>query len=121
EHYREIEHTGDILDVKRVVAQLLHRVFERRAVAVLDLGPAGDPRLDRVPLLVERDLLRELLDEKTAFRARPHEAHVAAQDVVELRQLVEARLADEAADAGDAIVAGLRPEPLGAPFSVLAR
>ena len=43
-------------------------------------------------------------------RARPDQAHLALQDVPELRQLVEARVAQEAADPGDPrVVVELQP------------
>ena len=51
----------------------------------------------------------ELLHELRPLRPRADEAHVAAQHVEDLRQLVDAHLADEAADARDAIVVGRRP------------
>src|SRR5690606_29308965 len=59
--------------------------------------------------LVVLDLLFQLGDELRAFRSRPDQAHVAAQHVPQLRQLVDAYLADEAPDAGDAIVFLARP------------
>ena len=52
-----------------------------------------------MPGLVLLELVRER-------RARPDERHVAAQHVPELRQLVEARLAQEASDRRDPRVAG---------------
>src|SRR5437764_12708075 len=109
-----------MLDVVEVVAQLFHGVLARGAVAVLHLRPPGEARLDGVALLVERNLLRQLLDEERAFRTRPDEAHVAADDVPQLRQLVEAGLADEAADAGDAVVAVAGPDRRAALLGVLA-
>ena len=39
-------------------------------------------------------------------RTRPDDAHIAAQDIDELRQLVERVLAQEAAEAGDAGIVG---------------
>jgi hypothetical protein len=39
------------------------------------------------------------------MRARPHHAHVALENVEELRQLVDTGSPDESADAGDAVVA----------------
>ena len=51
--------------------------------------------------------LGELLDEVWALGARADEAHVAVEDVPDLRQLVEAGSADKGADARDArIVVG---------------
>ena len=56
------------------------------------------PGLDDQPLPVLRDLLAELLEEGGPDRARADDAHVAAQHVPELRQLVEVREAQDAAE-----------------------
>src|SRR5262249_57898794 len=93
-----------------VVPQLLHRVLDARAVAVLDLRPAGDARPDGVTLHVEGDLARELLDEERTFGPRADEAHVALEDVPELGQFVEPRHPDEAADPRHAFVFVARPD-----------
>src|SRR5205085_4283894 len=49
-------------------------------------------------------------DEDGAFGSRPDEAHIAANDVDELRQLVNAQLAYEATDARDARIILTRPD-----------
>ena len=51
-----------------------------------------------VPQVVVGDRLPELLDEDRALRPRPDQAHVAAQDVEELGQLVDIRVAEPIAD-----------------------
>src|SRR2546423_13051681 len=72
-----------------------HPFLEGDLIASGDLPDASEPRPDRqppaLPALVERDLLRQR-------RTRADDAHVAAQDVDELRQLVDAVLAQETAD-----------------------
>src|SRR6185503_14111918 len=45
----EVEQEAHVLDVVEVVAQLLLRILDRRAVRVAHLGPTREPRLDRVP------------------------------------------------------------------------
>ena len=57
----------------------------------VDVEPACGPARDLVGLVEDE-------------RPRADEAHLAAQHVPELRQLVEAALAQERADAGDARV-----------------
>ena len=52
-----------------------------------------------MPVVIGRDLVVE-------GRARADHAHVAAQDVEELRQLVQAPLAQKAADSSDTVVVG---------------
>src|SRR5215510_16559250 len=68
---------------------------------------------------VELNLFAQLLDEERAFGARPDEAHLAAQDIDELRNLVQAGFANESADTGDARVAVLRPLRPAVFFGVL--
>ena len=68
------------------------------------LPEAGDPGLGvehapAVPGLVLLDLVRQR-------RARPDQRHVASEHVPELRQLVEARLAQEAAERRHARIVG---------------
>src|SRR5882762_4485075 len=69
---------------------------------------------------VIRDLFRELVDELRALRARPDEAHVPAQHVENLRQLVDAQLSDHRADACDAWIRLLRPLGLAVALRVRA-
>ena len=67
--------------------------------------PSRDARLHAVPLVVAVDALLEVLDELRALGSRPDDAHLAAEDVEELRQLVDRRRAQERADARSAVVA----------------
>src|ERR1700712_4004989 len=68
------------------------------AAKSVDLGPAGNARLDPVTMDVTRyDLLIKIVMLK-GMRTRSHYRHVAAQHVEELRQLVEARAAQESAN-----------------------
>ena len=71
------------------------------------------PALHLVAQHVARDLAAELLDEDRPLGTRPDEAHVAAQHVPELRQLVEAGAAQEGAEARAArvVAAPSRPAP----------
>src|SRR5688572_20401353 len=70
-------------------------------------------------LAVERDLPGQLLDEPRTFGPRPNQAHVATQNVPQLRNLVEPGLAHEAADRRNArvLVAGA-PHRAGARLGV---
>ncbi len=64
-----------------------------------------------MPLVVVRDHLAQLLDEVRTLGAGPHEAHVAPEHVPQLRQLVEPRLAHQAAEPGDPrVVLARRPD-----------
>src|SRR5207237_161190 len=95
---RQVEEQRLALDVVEVVLELLQHVLRRRAVLAAHLRVTGDAGLHVEALLEERHLLIELLDEDGPLGARADHAHVAAEDVPELRELVETRLPDEAAD-----------------------
>src|SRR5712691_3104079 len=109
-HDNRVECQALVLDVVKLVLQLLPRVFDRRAVRIFDLRPAGQARRDQMSLFVIRNFLRQLRHEMRALRTRADKAHVAAQDVPELRDLVHANLAYEATHARHAIVFCLRPD-----------
>src|SRR5512141_1083978 len=90
----DVEEQRVVLDVVKIVLQFLNGVVERRTVVIADLRPPGHAGLDAVPYGVIRYLARELVDEVGALGPRPDEAHVADQDVDELRELVDAELPD---------------------------
>src|SRR5262245_48569886 len=82
--------------VRDVVEVILNALPQRGVAApAVDLRPAGDPRLDPMPGHVAGDAVRELLDEHRTFRARSYQAHVAEQNVDELRQFIERGLPKE--------------------------
>src|SRR5215212_5953011 len=60
-------------------------------------------------LFVERNLLRQLGHEMRPFRTWAHKAHLAFQDVPELRNLVDSNLTYDPTDACSASVALTRP------------
>src|SRR6185369_17313134 len=62
-----------------------------------------------MPLFVERNLFGQLGHEMRTFRTWANEAHLALQNVPELRNLVHANLANDAAHARRAGIAFLRP------------
>src|SRR5436853_5077252 len=85
----------------------LHHLLEGDARPAEHLPRPGEARGQVEPSLAPAvDLLRQ----RRGHRPWPHEAHVALQDVPELRQLVDARAPEEAAHARDARVV-LEQEP----------
>ena len=107
----EVEEHRPVLDVEEVVLDAPRDLLVGVGLAApaVDLRPAGHARLDAVAGeiavddLVIEPVARLCLDR---VRTRADQRQVALdRDVDELRQLVEAGLADEAADAGDARVA----------------
>src|SRR5918912_2127514 len=92
----QVEPEGPVLDV---VVVPLDPVRERGLAAqAVDLRPPGDAGLDAVAVLVAADAPLEQLDELRALGARPDNAHLAAQDVEELGQLVDRDPPHEPAD-----------------------
>src|SRR5438477_104944 len=64
------------------------------------LNKTNNPQQHHQALPVDKNLLREPLEEQRPNRSRADDAHVPAQHVPELKQLVELRGAQEPADAG---------------------
>src|SRR5262245_60031723 len=84
----DIQPRGPVRDVVKVVLKPL----SQRSVAppAVDLRPPGNPGFHAMAGHVVRDRLPELMDEHWPLRPRTDQAHVATQDVDQLRQLVEA-------------------------------
>ena len=108
DHYLQVGGDGHVVQVEEVVAQALHHFVDRRGVAVLDLSPRGDAGFDALQQQVFGRTLHNLVDVELALRTRPDDGHRAAQDIVELRYLVQTYLAHEAAEGRDAGVVVLR-------------
>src|SRR5437773_5223899 len=83
----------------RDVVQVVLEPFTQTGVAApaVDLRPTGDAGFDAVTRHVIGNCLAELTDEHRPLRARTDQTHVAAHDVDELRQLVDAGAAQERA------------------------
>ena len=65
------------------------------AAVAVHLRPTGDAGLHLMLHHVERDLFAELLNKVRKLRPRADQAHVTAEDVDQLRQLVKTCLTDE--------------------------
>src|SRR5215475_10319498 len=103
----DVEPEGPPLDVLDVVLDAcLQRCI---AAEPVHLRPPRDAGLDLVAEHVARHGLAEAFHEHGALGARPHHAHLPAQHVHELRQLVEAESAEEGPDGSAAGVPAGRP------------
>ena len=101
-----------MLDVVEVVLKFFLGFGEGGAVSIADLGPPCESRTNERAQVIERQLFGEPGDEFGSLRPGADEAHVAAQNVPQLRYLIDAALAQKHADPGDSrIVLG---GPLGA-------
>lgn len=101
DHDDEVFPDAVVFDVHQVVDEF---VIRRGVILCEDLGQAGDARFDVMAIGVFGVLLFELFDEEGPFWAGPDEAHVAVEDVEDLRQFVQASGANEFADFGNARV-----------------
>src|SRR6266446_3775860 len=90
-----VEGQSPVLDIGEIE---MHVEIERWTVARGDLPESGHPRLHvQAPVVVEfvaADFVHRV-------RPRPHQAHLPAQHIPELREFVEAVAADESAETGD--------------------
>lgn len=98
EQVHEVDPDGPVADVPGVHGDAL---FVGGVAAAAGLPHAGDAGQDHAVLA---EVVAVALDFFGDNRARADEAHVAADDVPELRQLVEAGLPEEGAELGDARV-----------------
>ena len=89
EQNQHIQQQRVVLDVVDVVFELLDRVVDGGHVAMSDLRPTGNSRLDAMSHGIERNLFGQHRDEFRPFRTRAHQAHLAAKDVEDLGQLIQ--------------------------------
>src|SRR5687767_170180 len=106
---------GDVLEV---VSHLLLYIVQIGIVLEIDLGVAGDAGPDALPYLVVRDLHPKVRNDCGPLRARAHHVHLAPQHVDQLRQLVEAELAQPAAQSRDPAVVLAGPDRPGTALGV---
>src|SRR3954466_12780209 len=89
-----------------MVDAFLHALQCRRLAAItINLRPAGNARLHVMAEGIAADQLGEMIVVSRCMRARSDNRHLAFQHIEELRQLVDARLAQPRANGRDALVA----------------
>src|ERR1700675_5377 len=89
EHNQKVKSNREVLEIKQIVREFFRIVLDRRAVAMLDLGPSCQTWRDRPAEPVVRYLFRQFFFLFQRERARAHEMHISPQDVVELRKFIE--------------------------------
>ena len=90
-----------MLDVPEIE---LDPVRPRQGRAPVDLRPTGDPRLDGQSTPLAGRVLLHLCGH---CGTRPHDRHLAAQDIPQVRQLIEREASQDPADTGDPSIAAL--------------
>src|SRR5690242_16547219 len=79
---------------------MLNPFIERRVSSPsIDLRPAGNACFHFMLQHVKGDLLPDFLHDPRTFRARPDDTHLSLDDIEELWQLIQTRLAEKAANA----------------------
>lgn len=101
DHDDEVFPDTVVFDVHQIVDEF---VIRRGVILCEDLSQAGDARFDVMAIGVFGVFLFEFFDEERPFWSRTDEAHIAVEDVEDLRQFVQAGGADEFADFGNARV-----------------
>src|SRR2546425_3172272 len=119
EQDEQVKKEREVLDVVKIVLELLVRFLNGGCVVMADLSPAGDAGLHGQAADVKGDPLSKDPDELGTLRPRPDKAHVADQDVEQLWQFVQASLPQESSDASDSWVSSRRPHGTRRPLGVL--
>ena len=101
EQQPKVEQQRAVLDIEQVHLQLF---LVGGVIVSENLRIAGQPRLDLHPVAELRQQRAVVLHVFNPLRARADQRHLAPKDVEKLRQLVDARAAQHAADGRDARV-----------------
>ena len=95
-------------DVIQIEPQFLDGILKICAVRIIDLRPSSDSGSDKVAQMIVRNLLFVDLGALDPLRAWSNEAHLASENIPKLGQFIEAALAEEGTESGDAMVANAR-------------
>lgn len=98
DHDDEVFPDTVVFDVHQIVDEF---VIRRGVILCKDLSQAGDARFDVMAIGVFGVFFFEFFDEEGPFWSGTDEAHVAVEDVEDLRQFVQAGGTDEFADFGN--------------------
>src|SRR5690606_35231497 len=106
----EVDPERKVLDVVEVKVQFICNILHVRDMALVYLRPTAYAWTDNVTVGIEGDLPLVPLREHECLRAGANPGHFSFEHIDQLRQLVEATLAQEATDAGDTpvVVPGYR-------------
>src|SRR6185369_14957684 len=92
EHDRQVVRYAAAADVLEIEAHLVADIVEALVVRLIDLRPAGDTGLGKLPQRVILDRVAELREDRRALRTWADDVHLALDDVDELWNLVDAQL-----------------------------
>src|SRR3989338_3983236 len=105
EKYVKVYNDASLPDVVKVVLEFFqtvrHTSTQKRAV---DLGEAGQARLNQVAHLVKGHFFFQCLNKLRSFRAGADETHIAQEHIPKLGQFVNAQFSQDASHFCDAVV-----------------
>ena len=103
-----------------VIQVVLDALAERGpATIAVNLRPAGHARRNGVSKVVIGNLGAEAIDEDRPFRPRSDEAHIAVENIDQLRKFVDVCMSQPRADRRAAFVVIDRPDRPGSAFGVV--
>ena len=100
----DIKPVGKVLDVIEIIFELQPGGINGGYIALMHLRPAGDARLDDVPIDVEGHFTLIPVRQRHRLRARSDPAHLPAQNIDDLWQLIDAIMAQKTPDARDPLI-----------------
>ena len=116
----QIERRSQVLDVIQIVFQFHDGVLHRIAVFMIDLGPTGDAGFHAQAMTIVGDFFFQDFDKLRPFRTRTHQRHFAAHHVQQLRQFIQSRFTQEAAQRRHARIVFGGPHRPADSFGILA-
>src|SRR5579864_2199055 len=105
----QIQQQREVLYVKQIKFEFDLGFFQSGAVLVLHLGPSCKTGSYHVPLIKERNFFLQQLAEIWNLRTRSDQAHLSAQNVEQLWQLIQSEFPDETAQPRNARIAIFGP------------
>ena len=90
-----------MLKIVEIMFKLNPAVLNRSAILIINLRPAGQARTRMMPEIIVWDSFHEIADDFGSLRSRSNKAHMATENVDELRQLVDPETAEQAANPRD--------------------
>src|SRR5579883_209742 len=84
-----------VLNIVKVVMEFFARIQVRATIVIVHLRPSGQSRLDLHATAIARNVLLQVGYQHWLLWTWPYQAHLAAQNVDDLRELVEVGHAQE--------------------------
>jgi len=113
-----IERQAHSPNVVKIVANFAANVFDTGVGLKSNLRQTGESRPHIKSFAIARHRRLKIADQFRPFRARADETHFTANDVVQLRQLVQVSEAKQSAESRHAGIVAVRPDRPGLTFAI---